>query len=200
MIADGIVVFETPIRMGADEHTMIGTVAIGYLRARIDSSLQKKTWKIAAGIGISFLIVAMFLVFVIQRVIGRPLSDLDHQHRIWPRGDLETPIHLESQTEFGHLAQTLETMRVRIAGQIQHLKDMSQQIASSNEKQKMMFSELDHRVRNNLAGLASLITLSSQGADDVTTFASSISGRVHAMSVVHTLLSRNTGIRLTSRN
>ena len=187
---EGIVVFETPIQMGADGDSMIGTVAIGYLRARIDSSLQEKTWKIAAGIGISFFIVAMFLVFVIQRVIGRPLSDLDHQASHLAEGDLDTPIHLESQTEFGHLAQTLETMRIRISGQIQHLKDMSQQIASSNEKQKMMFSELDHRVRNNLAGLASLITLSSQGADDVGSFARSISGRVHAMSVVHTLLSQ----------
>ncbi len=187
---DGIVVFETPIHMSSDERSVIGTVAIGYLRARIDSSLHEKTWKIAAGIGASFFIVAMFLVFVIQRVIGRPLSDLDRQASQLAEGDLHTPIHLESQTEFGHLAQTLETMRIRIAGQIQHLEGMSEQIAMSNKKQKMMFSELDHRVRNNLAGLASLITLSRQGADDVDDFAGSISGRVHAMSIVHTLLSQ----------
>ena len=187
---DGIVVFEAPILMSSSPDSVIGTVAIGYFRGRIDSALQEKTWKIAAGIGASFFVVSMFLIFVIHRVIGRPLSSLDQQASQLAEGDLDTPVHLESQTEFGHLAQTLETMRIRIAGQIQHLKNMSEQIASSNEKQKMMFSELDHRVRNNLAGLASLITLSGSGAENVEEFSRSISGRVHAMSVVHTLLSQ----------
>ena len=60
----------------------------------------------------------------------------------------------------------------------------------SIELQRMMLSELDHRVRNNLASLAALIDISMRDKTDVQEFASSIRGRVQAMSSVHSLLSR----------
>jgi two-component sensor histidine kinase len=81
-------------------------------------------------------------------------------------------------------------MRVRIAEQIQSLQSLSEELARSGDSQRIMFRELDHRVRNNLAGLASLIDLSRQNASGITDFAESIRGRVHAMSVVHSMLSQ----------
>lgn len=186
----GLVVFFTPIVTDDVPPVIIGEVALGYSRARIDAALRSQIMTISVGIGSSFFIVALFLVYVVRRIIGRPLSDLDTQSARLAGGDLETPVHLDSQTEFGQLARTLESMRVQVSGQIQHLQELSQQLVRSSETQRMMFSELDHRVRNNLAGLSSLISLSRRGAVDVDSFADSISGRVHAMSVVHTLLSQ----------
>ena len=58
------------------------------------------------------------------------------------------------------------------------------------ELQRMMLSELDHRVRNNLAALSALIDISMRDKSDVKAFAVSIRGRVQAMSAVHSLLSR----------
>lgn len=58
------------------------------------------------------------------------------------------------------------------------------------ELQRMMLSELDHRVRNNLAALGALIDISMRDKTDVREFAASIRGRVQAMSAVHSLLSR----------
>ncbi|MCI0365300.1 MAG: PAS domain-containing protein [Phycisphaerales bacterium] len=63
-------------------------------------------------------------------------------------------------------------------------------LLESTELQRMMLSELDHRVRNNLAALAALIDISKRDKKDVTEFAESIKGRVQAMSAVHSLLSR----------
>ncbi|MCH2148616.1 MAG: HAMP domain-containing protein [Phycisphaerales bacterium] len=186
----GLVVFLSPIVTNDVPPVVIGEVAVGYSRNRIDSALRSQIMTISIGIGASFFIVAAFLVYVVRRLIGRPLSDLDAQSARLAGGDLETPVRLDSQTEFGQLARTLESMRIQVAGQIQHLQELSQQLVRSGETQRMMFSELDHRVRNNLAGLASLITLSRRGANDVDAFAESIRGRVHAMSVVHTLLSQ----------
>jgi PAS domain S-box-containing protein len=60
----------------------------------------------------------------------------------------------------------------------------------STELQRMMLSELDHRVRNNLAALAALIDISMRDKHDVREFAESIRSRVQAMSAVHSLLSR----------
>jgi PAS domain S-box-containing protein len=60
----------------------------------------------------------------------------------------------------------------------------------SVELQRMMLSELDHRVRNNLASLGALIDISMRDKTDVRDFAESIRRRVQAMSAVHSLLSR----------
>lgn len=63
-------------------------------------------------------------------------------------------------------------------------------LRESTELQRMMLSELDHRVRNNLAALGALIDISKRDRKDVGEFAESIKGRVQAMSAVHSLLSR----------
>jgi two-component sensor histidine kinase len=188
--SEGMVVFQAPIMSADISVAPIGEVAIGYSRDRIDAALMRQIRTISFGIGLSFFFVAIFLIFIVRRIIGTPLADLDAQSARLAGGDLETPVRLESQTEFGHLAQALESMRVRVAGQIQHLEELSEKLVHSSEVQRMMFSELDHRVRNNLAGLVTLINLSRRGAVDIDSFANSIGSRVHAMSVVHTLLSQ----------
>ena len=55
--------------------------------------------------------------------------------------------------------------------------------------QQILLSELDHRVRNNLASLVTLIDMSQRGSPSVDAFARSIHRRVKAMATVHGLLS-----------
>lgn len=64
-----------------------------------------------------------------------------------------------------------------------------QALERSNELQRLLLSELDHRVRNNLASLTALIDISSRDSRSVRDFAASIRSRVHAMTVVHAMLS-----------
>ncbi len=56
------------------------------------------------------------------------------------------------------------------------------------ESNRRLLSEVNHRVRNNLASLLGLIELSQGGADDVTNFAASLRRRIQAMTQVHNLL------------
>lgn len=56
-------------------------------------------------------------------------------------------------------------------------------------RQRIMSSELDHRVRNTLAAVISLIHQSAAGATSVEAFAESVTGRVRAMARAHNLLS-----------
>lgn len=186
----GLEIFESPIYMNDSRTIEAGSVIVGYSRERIDASLRQQVWTISIGIGVSFLVVSIFLVYVLQRVIGRPLASLDRQSARLAGGDLDTSIHLDSQTEFGHLAAALEAMRIQVSEQIQRLQRLSGELARSSDSQKMLFRELDHRVRNNLAGLASLVNLSSRRSRSIEAFADSIRGRVHAMSVVHSMLSQ----------
>jgi two-component sensor histidine kinase len=66
-------------------------------------------------------------------------------------------------------------------------------LADASRLQRLLLSELDHRVRNNLASLAALIDISASGQSDVKSFAVAIRSRVQAMSSVHLLLSQAHG-------
>lgn len=70
----------------------------------------------------------------------------------------------------------------------------------STDLQRLMLSELDHRVRNNLASLAALIDISMRDKATVREFAESIRSRVQAMSSVHSLLSRGHWISVNLRS
>ncbi len=69
-------------------------------------------------------------------------------------------------------------------------RDISERRRAAQMQQRML-SEMDHRVRNNLASLAALIDISRGNKSTVAEFAASIRGRVQAMSTVHGILSRS---------
>jgi len=54
----------------------------------------------------------------------------------------------------------------------------------------ILLEELDHRVKNSLSGLLTLIDITSQPSTSAAEFAQAIRSRVHAMATTHTLLSR----------
>lgn len=69
-------------------------------------------------------------------------------------------------------------------------REAEKALRESTQVHRMMLSELDHRVRNNLASLAALIDISRSKQQTVAEFATSIRGRVQAMAAVHSMLSR----------
>jgi PAS domain S-box-containing protein len=64
-----------------------------------------------------------------------------------------------------------------------------QAMAAQAATERLLRKELDHRVRNNLASLVSLIDLTGASAPSVDEFARSIHSRARAMVLVHSLLS-----------
>ncbi len=59
------------------------------------------------------------------------------------------------------------------------------------EMQRGLLNELDHRVRNNLSSLSSLIDLSRGSSGSVDEFARTIGGRVQAMAKAHALVGQS---------
>ncbi|MCC6320639.1 MAG: MASE1 domain-containing protein [Phycisphaerales bacterium] len=62
---------------------------------------------------------------------------------------------------------------------------------------QLLFEELNHRVRNNLASLLSLIDLSRSASGDVDRFANLIAGRVQAMAEIHSVLASGRWVSMT---
>lgn len=65
------------------------------------------------------------------------------------------------------------------------------ELSNALRTQRVLMSELDHRVRNNLASLVAIIEVSASGKPEVELFAGRISDRVRIMAAGYTLLSRN---------
>jgi len=59
------------------------------------------------------------------------------------------------------------------------------------EQQLIMMRELDHRVKNNIASVMSLVGLSKQGSSSVEEFAKTLDGRLHALAVAHSTLAKS---------
>jgi len=59
------------------------------------------------------------------------------------------------------------------------------------EQQLIMMRELDHRVKNNIASVISLVELSRQGAKSVEEFATTLDGRLHALAIAHSALAKS---------
>jgi len=60
-------------------------------------------------------------------------------------------------------------------------------------REKMLMTELDHRVRNALARVAMLAASSRRDNGSIDEFARSLDGRIHSMAAAHTLLSQRGG-------
>ena len=82
---------------------------------------------------------------------------------------------------------------VRMAGvskDITQRKRSEAELVRRGEAERILRCELDHRVRNNLASLMTLIDMSERAASDLPGFAAAIKGRVNAMATIHSFLSR----------
>lgn len=64
----------------------------------------------------------------------------------------------------------------------------AKEVERSLQVQRVLVGELDHRVRNNLASLVSLIEIGERDAKDVEHFAQTISGRVRAMATAYSMV------------
>lgn len=61
-------------------------------------------------------------------------------------------------------------------------------LEASLATQRLLLSELDHRVRNNLASLVGIVQVGAHGHMELEPFADAMAGRIRAMSVAYSLL------------
>ncbi len=81
-----------------------------------------------AGPLLLFLIVILILVFVLLRLSLKPISNTLHaltaQASLIAQGNLENPVRLGSEDEFGQLADSFEQMRLRLKNRLDELNQL----------------------------------------------------------------------------
>jgi PAS domain S-box-containing protein len=78
----------------------------------------------------------------------------------------------------------------RVTAEIERQR-VEEELRRHVETETLLRSELNHRVRNNLASLASLVSVTGSTASDVPAFAATIGGRIRAMATAHSFLARS---------
>ncbi len=74
---------------------------------------------------------------------------------------------------------------------LRRIEAASRERAKAHERDKLLMAELDHRVKNTLANIQSLVTQSSRSAESLALFVEGLDKRIHSMAKAHSLLTQS---------
>jgi PAS domain S-box-containing protein len=107
-----------------------------------------------------------------------------HGRTVWLQEDVTIhPVGPDRWEAFGVCIDITDRKRAEEA-----LRQSEQHFREAAEFNNLLLREVDHRVKNNLAGLLSLLTLAQHKASDVDAFAAAMESRLRGMSHIHQLL------------
>jgi len=142
-----------------------------------------------ASLGALFLLMSVFLVIMVGRLVGRPVRILEVRAGRLATGELAPLSSDLIGGEFSAIAANLEMARERMAEERSEHGRVDEELRRTNSLQRLMLRELNHRIRNNLASLSALVTLSRASAESVDELAARIDRRIEGIAAVHALLS-----------
>lgn len=123
------------------------------------------------------------LLSLMARWVGGEIErDNARRELRWANDNLEQEVRQRT-------AELLATNRA-LREQVFERERAESELQRKHRQERLLFSELDHRVRNNLSSLMSLLDLTRRDSDDLDTFVDSIRGRIEAIAAVHTILSQ----------
>jgi len=103
-------------------------------------------------------------------------------------GSQQLLAQIESVKGYFYIGATAALLYVLVAMLMRRIRAHEAELREAAEREGLLLDELDHRVKNSLAGLLSMIDMCSDEYKDVQTFAQAIRRRVQGMSDVHNLL------------
>lgn len=74
---------------------------------------------------------------------------------------------------------------------LRRIEAASRERVRAHERDKLLMAELDHRVKNTLANIQALVTLSSRSAESVKSFVEGLDKRIQSMAKAHSLLTQS---------
>ncbi|OYY76350.1 MAG: hypothetical protein B7Y43_15785 [Sphingomonas sp. 28-62-20] len=74
---------------------------------------------------------------------------------------------------------------------LRRIEAASRERQAAHDRDKLLMAELDHRVKNTLANIQALVTLSSRSAESLTSFVEGLDKRIHSMAKAHNLLTQS---------
>jgi signal transduction histidine kinase/ActR/RegA family two-component response regulator len=119
-----------------DRPRVIAQVVLGVSTESITKLKATRRRELLFQGGLSFVALALVLMFLLRRTVVGPVAALDRQATALGRGDLDSPIRLDSRDELGRLAATLDGMR-------RNLRSSYNEIRTANEELKRVGAAKD---------------------------------------------------------
>jgi two-component system, NtrC family, sensor kinase len=124
---------------------VLGVVDIVYSLDEIDSAIQANALRISA-LALGFILLASLCVsLLVHRLVYRPLRDLESGAKRLAQGDLDHPIPVRSEDEFGQLASSFNTMTEALRLTQGELREaahgLEQKVAERTEQLRLAQSE-----------------------------------------------------------
>jgi len=114
--------------------SVLGVLDIVYSLDEIDRTVQKNVITIA-GFSLGFIIIASLSVsFFVRRLVYVPLRDLETGAKRLSSGNLEQPIPVRSEDEFGELAASFNAMTAALRNSQQELREWGRTLEQKVEK------------------------------------------------------------------
>ncbi|HLC16665.1 MAG TPA: HAMP domain-containing protein, partial [Thermodesulfovibrionia bacterium] len=102
--------YTAPCHYHPKDKRVLGLMEMDFPLERVDKSIWNRTWKtISFGI-ILFCILSLSLLFILWRLVSRPVSALAASMKRVAEGDLEHPVYVHSNDEIAALANNFNFM------------------------------------------------------------------------------------------
>lgn len=116
------------------EQSVLGVLDIVYSLDEIDRTIRENIIIIAA-LSLGFVIIALLSIdFFVWRLIYVPLRDLETGAKRLAAGNLEQPIPVRSEDEFGELAASFNAMTAALSNSQQELREWGHTLEQKVEK------------------------------------------------------------------
>ncbi len=121
---------------GHDEPELLAQLVLGVSTEKLLELKATRRSELLFQGGLNFAALALALLFLLRRTVVAPVAQLDRQAEALGRGDLDTPIRLDTSDEFARLAGTLDEMR-------RGLRSSYNEIRTANEELKRVGTAKD---------------------------------------------------------
>lgn len=156
-------------------------VAANVPRSIIEAPLWRSFYAIAA-LGLAAFILSSVLAWSFGRTVTSAATQLSKRAIALGAGESVGPSTLRV-SEFQQISEVLEAAAVKI-------KEREQQRDKVESQRQQLIAELDHRVKNTLAVVQSLLVQTLRHSNSLTEARSAFSNRLQALSAAHDILTR----------
>lgn len=197
-------------------------IAVAYVsRREVLYELLELTKYILGVAALTVVLLVLFVIFLIRRIIGRPVKELSHVATRIAEGELEQTINYRSGDELGMLARNFNQVTVRLREYVNYINEISEklrEIASGNlaftlesdyvgefEKIKVSLQEISYSLNGAMGQLRTASREVAADAEEVSGGAMALSqGSTEQAAAVETLAehigSMSDSVKTTAQN
>jgi methyl-accepting chemotaxis protein len=162
-----------PVRFGAKK-AIVGVIVVRWSYAALNAEIQENVlWQSLTALGLAAVLLAL-LIFVIWRMITRPIQATEHSMRVLAAGELDAEITgLERRDEIGNMARAVQVFKSNAIDKARLERENEENQRKAEEQRKSALRQVAENFEKSVSGLVDSLIHS---ASEMRTTAQGMSG------------------------